>query len=97
MTLRIDEAEKKAAELRHRLWNGESAIKAMEWLSQPELMNFARLRIVSEWGSSNNGNKDALGYINAELAKVIEKIVENATRQAQRDMDNYLGRQAEHG
>lgn len=95
MTLRIDEAEKKATALRHRLSNGEAAIKAMEWLSQPELIKHARMRIISEWGSAHGGNKHALDYINAELGKVISDILAKAKRQAQQDMDNYLGNQKE--
>ncbi|WP_397586639.1 hypothetical protein [Sphingobium fuliginis] len=96
MTLRIDEAAKRATNLQHRLWNGERALKALTWLKQPDLIKHADLRIVSQWGSSNDGNKAALEYLNIELAKAMEKIVTDATRQAQRDMDNYLGRQAEH-
>ncbi|MBH1992478.1 MAG: hypothetical protein I8H86_06285 [Sphingomonadaceae bacterium] len=97
MTLRIDEAEAKAIALRHRLWNGESAIKALSWMSQPDLVKHAKLRIVSEWGSAIDGNKAALEYINLELARVVPDIIAKAMRQAQQDMDNALGHQKEQG
>ncbi|QPI73891.1 hypothetical protein [Sphingobium sp. Cam5-1] len=93
MTLRVDEAEKQATALRHRLYAGERAIKAAAWLRGENLLENAKLHMVSNWGSAHDGNKAALEYINAELAKVIEKIVADAARQAQRDMDYYLGRQ----
>lgn len=96
MTLRIDEAEIKARDLRHRLSAGENAIKASAWLRGENLLENAKLHIVSNWGSVYEGNKAALEYINAELAKVIDKIVSDAKRQAQRDMDYYLGRQPDH-
>ena len=91
MTFRIDEAEKAATALRHRLANGEAAIKAMGWLTQPELQKHARMRITSEWGSAHDGNKQALDYINVELARHLPDIIAKAICQAQSDMDNYLG------
>lgn len=93
MTLRIDEAAKKALELRHRLANGEAAIKAMEWLSNPDMLTHAKLLITSSWGSVNDGNKAALKYINDELARIAPDIIAKAKRQAQQDMDNALGNQ----
>lgn len=93
MTLRIDEAAKKAMELRHRLANGEAAIKAMEWLSHPDILTHAKLQITSNWGSVHDGNKAALKYINEELARLAPDIITKAKRQAQQDMDSYLGQQ----
>ncbi|MBA4756252.1 MAG: hypothetical protein H2050_15610 [Sphingobium sp.] len=96
MTLRIDEAAKKALELRHRLANGEAAIKALEWLSHPDILTHAKLKITSSWGSVHDGNKAALEYINEELARIEPDIIARAKRQAQQDMDGYLGNQMDH-
>ena len=95
MTLRIDEAEKKAGTLQNRVWAGQQAIKALAWLTQPELIKHAELRIVSVWGSGNEGNKDALRYLNAELERVMADIVYRAQAKAQQDMDHYLGSNAD--
>lgn len=93
MTLRIDEATKRAAELRNRLSDGEAAIKALQWLSQPDLQKLACLRVSSDWGSVHDGNKAALQYINAELTRIAPEIIEKAKRMAQQDMDTCLGYQ----
>ncbi|KZC82918.1 hypothetical protein AYR46_03155 [Sphingobium yanoikuyae] len=95
--MRIDEATKKASELRNRLSDGEAAIKALEWLSQPGLQEYARLRITSDWGSAHDGNKAALQYINAELARIAPDIIAKAKRMAQQDMDTCLGHQKGEG
>lgn len=99
MTLRIDEAERKSAALDHRIARGNTAIRALKWLTQPDLLDVADLHIASKWGStaSGVGNRDALEYINKELAEVIGSIVAKAIREAQRDMDDSLGNQKEQG
>jgi hypothetical protein len=95
VTLRIDEAEKSAAWLDHRVVRGTTAIRALKWLTQDDLLKNADIRLASQWGSSvaGVGNRDALDYLNRELEAVIGIIVEKAIRRAQQDMDNALGNQ----
>lgn len=95
MTLRIDEAQASASNLEWRLARGNTAIRALKWLTQDDLLKNAQLQLASQWGSSvaGVGNKDALDYLNKELDAVIGSILAKAIRRAQQDMDNTLGNQ----
>lgn len=95
MTLRIDEAERKSAALDHRIARGNTAIRALKWLTQPDLLAVADLHLASKWGSGviGVGNKDALDYLNNELREVIADVLTKAIRRAQQDMDETLGNQ----
>ena len=97
MTLLIKEAQASASNLEWRLARGNTAIRALKWLTQDDLLKNAQLRLASQWGSSvaGVGNKDALDYLNGELEAVIGSILEKAVRRAQRDMDSALGSQKE--
>jgi len=97
MTLLIKEAERNASSIGHRLARGKHAIRALQWLTQPDLIKNAQLRLASQWGSASSGvgNSDALEYLNTETSKFIEVILEKAIRQAQQDMDSCLGSQAD--
>lgn len=95
MTLIIKEAEAASRDLEWRLARGNTAIRALKWLTQDDLLENAQLRLGSQWGSSvaGAGNKDALDYLNRELEAVIGSILANAIRKAQQDMDDALGQQ----
>ena len=99
MTLLIKEAQASASNLEWRLARGNTAIRALKWLTQDDLLKNAQLHLASQWGSSvaGVGNKDALDYLNKELEAVIGPILEKAIRRAQQDMDNTLGNQKEQG
>lgn len=99
MTLLIKEAQASASNLEWRLARGNTAIRALKWLTQDDLLKNAQLHLASQWGSSvaGVGNKDALDYLNKEVEAVIGSILEKAIRKAQQDMDNTLGNQKEQG
>ncbi|AOF95729.1 hypothetical protein [Sphingobium sp. RAC03] len=99
MTLLLKEAEAAGRNLEWRLARGNTAIRALKWLTQDDLLEHAQLRLASQWGSSvaGVGNKDALDYLNHELEAVIGSILEKAIRRAQQDMDSALGNQKEQG
>lgn len=97
MTLLIKEAEAAARSLEWRLARGNTAVRALKWLTQEDLLKHADLRLASQWGSAvaGVGNKDALDYLNRELEAVIGTILEKAIRHAQRDMDDNFGNRRE--
>jgi hypothetical protein len=99
MTMLIKEAQASASNLKWRLARGNTAIRAMKWLTQEDLLKNAQLHLASQWGSAvaGVGNKDALDYLTKELEAVIGSILEKAIRKAQQDMDNTLGNQKEQG
>ena len=90
MTLRIDEAEKKASALRGRLYAGEAALKAFKWMGDVPVAEFS---IGAHFGSAVDGHKDALRYLNAEFEKIRVKLVDDALRSMQRDIDYFFGKQ----
>jgi hypothetical protein len=88
MVMQIEQAETTARAIRHRLWKGEGAIKALKWMHDIPIDKF---EIGTSYGSAVDGHKEAMTYLNAELRMVIKALVDDALGAMQSDVDQSFG------
>ena len=91
MTMQLQDAEAAARAIRHQLWKGESAIKALKWMHD---MPIEKFEIGTSYGSAVDGHKEAMTYLNAELRMVIKALVDEALNAMQSDVDRSFGGEA---
>ena len=91
MAMQIRAAEAAARAIRHQLWKGEGALKALKWMHD---MPIEKFEISTSYGSAVDGHKEAMTYLNAELRMVIKALVDDALSAMQSDVDQSLGGEA---